>query len=51
MLPLLAPYYVSRAALGLFILSGALVGLYNVVMTLIGGREPALDEVQVEEAA
>ena len=37
-LPQLRPYMVSRAALGISILAGALIGLYNVVMTLRRGR-------------
>jgi cytochrome c oxidase cbb3-type subunit I len=51
-LPELAPFYIARAALGIFILTGALVGLYNVVMTLRQGEELAVEELQrAEEAA
>ena len=38
-LPQLAPYMISRAALGVFILTGAVVGFFNVVMTVFRGRE------------
>ena len=51
-LPQLAPYMVSRAALGVFILTASLIGLYNVVMTVLKGRELEVDELQrAEEAA
>jgi cytochrome c oxidase cbb3-type subunit 1 len=33
-LPQLAPFMAARAALGVFILTGSLVGLYNLFMTL-----------------
>ncbi|NIR00357.1 MAG: hypothetical protein GTN78_09185 [Gemmatimonadales bacterium] len=38
-LPLIAPYMALRLAFGILILTGAFVGLYNVVMTL-SRREP-----------
>jgi cytochrome c oxidase cbb3-type subunit I len=51
-LPELAPFMVSRAALGISILTGALVGLYNLIMTLRQGQELAAIELQqAEEAA
>jgi cbb3-type cytochrome c oxidase subunit I len=37
-LPEMAPYMVLRALSGLFIITGALLGFYNVVMTLRRGR-------------
>ena len=49
-LPQLAPYFVSRAALGIFILIAAFVGLYNAVMTLVGAGELAVNDLnRVEE--
>jgi len=48
-LPQIAPYMVLRAAIGMFIISSAAVGLYNVVMTLRRGEPftPApLEEAQ-----
>jgi cytochrome c oxidase cbb3-type subunit I len=41
-LPSLVPYMAARAALGVMILAGAFVGLYNVGMTIYRGepREP-----------
>ncbi|HEY3308517.1 MAG TPA: cbb3-type cytochrome c oxidase subunit I [Desulfuromonadaceae bacterium] len=51
-LPQLAPYMISRAALGIFILTSSLIGFYNVAMTLLKGRELEVDELQrAEEAA
>jgi cbb3-type cytochrome oxidase subunit 1 len=51
-LPEIAPYMVMRAALGIFILTGSLVGLYNLLMTVRRGRELAVEELQrAEEAA
>lgn len=51
-IPEIAPYMVMRAALGIFILTGSLVGLYNLLMTLRQGRELAVEELQrAEEAA
>ncbi|MCM0080897.1 cbb3-type cytochrome c oxidase subunit I [Geomonas sp. Red32] len=51
-LPELAPYFICRAALGIFILTGALVGLYNLAMTLWRGEELSAEELQrAEEAA
>jgi len=45
-LPEIHPYMVMRLALGLSIISGAVVGLYNLVMTLYRGTlfDPALEE-------
>jgi cbb3-type cytochrome c oxidase subunit I len=37
-LPEIAPYMILRAALGLFIITAAGVGLYNVIMTLRRGK-------------
>ena len=51
-LPQLRPYMVSRAALGIFILTGALTGILNVVMSIVKGRETVRAELAgVEEAA
>ena len=51
-LPELAPFMASRAALGIFILTGALVGIFNLFMTLRQGRELEVAELQrAEEAA
>jgi cbb3-type cytochrome c oxidase subunit I len=43
-LPELAPYMVSRAALGIFILSGALLGLANMLLTLFKGEKNVVPE-------
>jgi len=45
-LPQIAVYMVLRTLLGLFIISAAAVGLYNVIMTLFRGKplEPSLPE-------
>ncbi len=48
-LPMLAPYMVMRLVLGLFIITGALVGFYNLVMTLRKGRPAAEGELQGPE--
>lgn len=37
-LPQIFPYMLARAALGIFIVTGALVGLYNLIMTLRRGE-------------
>jgi cytochrome c oxidase cbb3-type subunit 1/cytochrome c oxidase cbb3-type subunit I/II len=37
-LPELTPYYATRAALGVLILAGAFVGMYNMVMTIYRGK-------------
>ena len=51
-LPQLVPYMVSRAALGVFILTGSLVGVFNLAMTLRQGRELEAPQLQrAEEAA
>lgn len=50
-LPQLAPYMISRAALGIFILTGAVAGLFNVVMTVTAGRELKVEELQRAEQA
>jgi cytochrome c oxidase cbb3-type subunit I len=51
-LPQLAPFMVCRAALGIFILTGSLVGFFNLAMTLRQGRAPAAAELQrAEESA
>lgn len=39
-LPQLIPFMAMRAALGIFILSASIVGLFNVYMTLRGAKEP-----------
>ncbi len=39
-LPQLIPFMAMRAALGVFILSAAIIGLFNVYMTLRGAKEP-----------
>lgn len=38
-LPEMQPYFVIRILLGVFVVSGFLVGLYNVLMTLFKGKE------------
>ena len=50
-LPELAPFMACRAALGIFILTAALVGWYNLVMTLRQGRELAAVELPTAEEA
>ena len=47
-LPQISIYMILRAALGLFILTGSLLGFYNVVMTLARG-EPIKAAVAAEE--
>ena len=42
---------ISRAALGIFILTGAAVGFYNVAMSVARGRPLDLPELQRREAA
>ena len=37
-LPMIQPYYVTRAALGLLIVAGAYIGLYNIVRSLYFNR-------------
>ena len=37
-LPMLQPYYVARASLGLIIVIGAYIGVYNVVRSLYFNR-------------
>jgi len=47
-LPMLPPYMVLRAALGLLIIAAAWIGLYNVIMTIRHGQpieQPELEEV------
>ena len=46
MLPEIHPYMILRLAFGLSIISGAVIGLYNLVMTLYRGVpfDPALEE-------
>jgi cytochrome c oxidase cbb3-type subunit I len=51
-LPEIFPYLASRAALGISILTGSLVGLYNLLMTLYCGAELDVQQLQrAEEAA
>jgi cytochrome c oxidase cbb3-type subunit I len=50
-LPELSPFMVCRAALGIFILTGAVVGLFNLVMTLRQGREVAVQQLRAAEEA
>lgn len=38
-LPEMQPYFVIRILLGVFVVSGFLIGLYNVVMTIFKGKE------------
>lgn len=48
-LPMIRPYMILRAMLGVTIIAGALVGFYNVIMTVWKGvpiSRPVLDEVQ-----
>ncbi|SNB46686.1 cbb3-type cytochrome c oxidase subunit I [Geobacter sp. DSM 9736] len=47
-LPQLRPYMVSRAALGIFILTGALVGLLNIMMSMF--RSGAVDADELRQA-
>lgn len=50
-LPQLSPFMASRAALGLFILTGSLVGLFNLLMTLSRGKVMEVQQLrQAEEA-
>ena len=37
-LPEIQPYYVTRASLGLMIVAGAYIGLYNIVRSLYFNR-------------
>ena len=50
-LPEIASYMVLRLLLGVFIISGAVVGIWNVVMTLRRGEPLPLDAALVEEDA
>lgn len=51
-LPQLAPFMASRAALGVFIFTASLVGLYNLVMSLRRGEEKeAAKLARAEETA
>lgn len=50
-LPQLAPFMVSRAALGVFILAGSVIGLYNLLMTLNRGEVVEARPVRREEPA
>ena len=47
-LPEISIYMVLRAVMGVFLLSGALVGLINVIMTLKSGQKP--DDAGAQEA-
>ncbi|MDP2209689.1 MAG: cbb3-type cytochrome c oxidase subunit I, partial [Bacteroidota bacterium] len=38
-LPEMQPYFVIRILLGVFVVSGFLIGLYNVIMTIFKGKE------------
>ena len=49
-LPTLVPYMISRAALGLFILVGAIVGLYNVMRTIRDGEPLPVVETKRPES-
>lgn len=40
-LPMLQPYYVARAGIGMLLFGGAVIGLYNVAMTIYGRRADA----------
>ncbi|MBT1071506.1 cbb3-type cytochrome c oxidase subunit I [Pelotalea chapellei] len=49
-LPQLRPFMVSRAALGIFILTASIIGLINLIMTITHGRKLAPEELdQAEE--
>ena len=48
-LPQLVPFMVSRAGLGIFILTGSLVGLFNLIMTLRQGEELEVRPLQQAE--
>ena len=37
-LPMISPYFMARAMFGMFIIAGAFIGLYNVLMTLYRGE-------------
>jgi cytochrome c oxidase cbb3-type subunit I len=50
-LPELAPFMACRAALGIFILTGALTGLYNLLMTLRRGEELEVQQLQAAKEA
>ena len=50
-LPQLAPFMVSRAALGIFILTAALVGLFNLYMTVRHGKKLEVRQLQQAEEA
>jgi cytochrome c oxidase cbb3-type subunit I len=51
-IPMIMPYMVTRAALGIFIISSAIVGLYNLVMTIRHGEPlPPMTAAQVQEEA
>jgi cytochrome c oxidase cbb3-type subunit I len=48
-LPQLAPFMASRAALGVFILAAAIIGLYNALMTLYYGKEVEVEQSRMAE--
>lgn len=48
-LPQLAPFMASRAALGVFILAAALIGLYNALMTVCCGKEVEVEQSRMAE--
>ncbi|GFO67646.1 membrane protein [Geomonas limicola] len=51
-LPEIAPFMISRAASGIFILGGSLIGLYNLYLTLRQGRElQPVELLRAEEAS
>lgn len=50
-LPQLAPYYISRAALGVFIVVAAVVGFINVLLTVVSGHRLEAAELQGAENA
>ena len=43
-LPMMKPYMVLRLGFGLFIITGAIIGLYNVIQTLLRGKPVEIDE-------
>ena len=48
-LPQLRPFMVSRAALGVFILAGSIVGMINLILTVTRGRKLVDEELKSAE--
>jgi cbb3-type cytochrome c oxidase subunit I len=47
-IPMIAPYMIARASLGIFIIASSVVGLYNLYMTIREGAALPAAEVQEE---